>query len=237
MNIYLAGGGFLAVVRLRRPLPKDERARRTLVRRTLAPAARRTLAPRWANALRCVTQGPLHAEPAHRLTLRMPCCPQNQKEGLRKPKSGNSKPPDGLQGVAMAKGKSLPHSHSNPGHAGPSHLLTCLYTWQRGGRSNVRSWLRSWIRREAASKAPRVRARERMRRRSCLRIKSRAACGRTASHEPARWSLGGPVVSRGSRRALPSPVSPCHTCTRTQSRHVLSADTGQSRVGMYSINE
>ena len=167
----------------------------------------------------------------------MPCCPQNQKEGLRKPKSGNSKPPDGLQGVAMAKGKSLPHSHSNPGHAGPSHLLTCLYTWQRGGRSNVRSWLRSWIRREAASKAPRVRARERMRRRSCLRIKSRAACGRTASHEPARWSLGGPVVSRGSRRALPSPVSPCHTCTRTQSRHVLSADTGQSRVGMYSINE
>merc|ERR1711935_224026 len=30
---------------------------------------------------------------------------KNQKEGLRKPKSGNSKPPDGLQGVAMAKGK------------------------------------------------------------------------------------------------------------------------------------
>ena len=119
----------------------------------------------------------------------------------------------------MAKGKSLPHRHSNPGHAGPSHLLTCLYTWQRGGRSNVRSWLRSWIRREAASKAPRVRARERMRRRSCLRIKSRAACGRTASHEPARWSLGGPVVSRGSRRALPV-SSPCHTWTRTQSRPV-----------------
>ena len=138
---------------------------------------------------------------------------QNQKEGLRKPKSGNSKPPDGLQGVAMAKGKSLPHSHSNPGHAGPSHLLTCLYTWQRGGQSNVRSWLRSWIRREAASKAPRVRARERMRRRSCLRIKSRAACGRTASHEPAaRWTRR---PSRLSSSKTSSPVSVSHMHTHT----------------------
>ena len=132
---------------------------------------------------------PAHAEPAHRLTPPMSCCPQNQKEGLRKPKSGNSKPPDGLQGVAMAKGKSLPHSHSNPAHAGSSHLLTCLYTWQRGGQSNVRSWLRSWIRREAASRALRVPARERMRRRSCLRIKSRArveqrVAGRRPTNHP-----------------------------------------------------
>ena len=59
---------------------------------------------------------PAHAEPAHRLTPPMSCCPQNQKEGLRKPKSGNSKPPDGLQGVAMAKGKSMPHSHESRTH-------------------------------------------------------------------------------------------------------------------------
>ena len=150
----------------------------------------------------------------------MPCCPQNQKEGLRKPKSGNSKPPDGLQGVAMAKGKSMPRSHSNPGHAGQSHLLThrfllltptrvpthsyshlhthpytCPYTWQRGGQSNVRSWLRSWIRREAALRALRAPARGRTRRRSCLRIRRRAVCGRAASHGPPRWSIGGLLAS------------------------------------------
>ena len=99
--------------------------------RYTARTARLTPALEWASALRCVTHSPRHPDLAHQLTPRAHnLLPQNQKEGLRKPKSGNSKPPDGLQGVAMAKGKSMPHSHSNPGQL--ARLLHSRATPGRG---------------------------------------------------------------------------------------------------------
>ena len=138
------------------------------------------------------------------------CCTQNQKEGLRKPKSGNSKPPDGLQGVAMAKGKSMPHSQIESGTNRPvsSHVLpcrsleslthrpvslTCPHTWQRVGRSNVHFWPRSWTRRGQASRVLEAPAKGITQRRSCLHIRTVI---------PDQRSVGSPSAQRRFRELV-----------------------------------
>ena len=80
----------------------------------------------------------------------------------------------------------------------------------------MRSWLRSWIRREAASRALRVPARERMRRRSCLRIKSRArveqrVAGRRPTNRPGGASEVQAYLELRVYR-LSSYVSACDAC-------------------------